>query len=82
MAMIMEDNKRTICGTCNRVVMQLVPMYDNDQKHQNLMLCRECKRAIKKGENITKFKRDSSIYAKVEAEFNRQTGKREVVTPK
>ena len=45
------------CSICNYRVPDLVPMYDNDQAHKKQMLCVFCKRKIKKGLPITKFKR-------------------------
>jgi len=57
-----EDKDRIICTTCNLVVTHLVPMYDDDVKHERLMLCTNCKKAIKNGKPIKKFVRDDSIY--------------------
>jgi len=76
-----EDEKRIICKTCNRVVIKLVPMYDNDQKHTNYMLCIDCKRAIKKKIPIVKFKRDITALAQIAKDSDRAHGKREVVDP-
>ena len=76
-----EDNKRLICGMCNRVVTNLVPLYDKDHAHKNTMCCVKCKRHIKSGnmEPIEKFKRDAAVYKAIEDNFDRVAGKRKVV---
>lgn len=45
------------CNMCNRTVIRLVPLYDNDQHHKKQMCCIKCKRAIRKGQEIEKFSR-------------------------
>ena len=43
------------CNMCNRTVIELIPLYDNDQKHKNTQCCLKCKKAIKNGETIEKY---------------------------
>jgi len=52
-----NDDKRIICPMCNWVCIQLVPLYDNDQSHKKQQCCKKCKRAIRGGKEIVKFKR-------------------------
>ena len=77
-----SEEKKTICPMCNKVVIKLVPLYDHDQKHKLTMQCVHCKRRIKSGEQIIKFRRSESVYSDLEAELNRIAGKREVVEVK
>lgn len=44
------------CPICNYLIVRLVPMQDHDQKHEGQMVCIKCKRKIKRGEKIDKFK--------------------------
>ena len=50
------NHKKLICSMCNRIVMKLVPLYDHDQKHKGIQCCRDCKRKMRAGIPIEKFK--------------------------
>lgn len=45
------------CNMCNRTVIKLVPLYDNDQHHTGQQCCVSCKKKIRRGEEIVKFKK-------------------------
>lgn len=77
-----DDEDRIICKVCNRVVIAVIPMYDNDQAHKNLLCCRDCKKKIKDGTDIIKFKRDPAELKAIKRESDRKAGLREVIEPK
>lgn len=62
----LNDEKRIICSMCNRVCIKLVPLYDDDQKHEKQQCCVDCKRKIRKGLPIKKFKLNHEELAKIE----------------
>ena len=72
MAFLVEDKDRLMCNMCNKVVTQLVPLYDNDQKHEKTMCCVFCKRAIRNNKPIKKFKRDPEEIKKFVEETNKK----------
>ena len=53
----LDTDKRIICSMCNIVCIKLVPLYDNDNQHKKQQCCIDCKRKIRTGEDIVKFKR-------------------------
>jgi len=55
--MRLTERENEKCPMCNRIPPKLVPMYDNDQAHKNTKCCQDCKRKVKKGLPIEKFKR-------------------------
>jgi len=71
MGFLIEDKDRLICPMCKMVVTDLVPLYDNDQKHKNTQCCVFCKRKIKAGKSIKKF--NHKDVAENIAAFTRET---------
>ena len=61
-----SDDKRIICPMCNRVCIKLVPLYDNDQKHEKQQCCVGCKRNIRQRKEIKKFKLDPQLIKSLE----------------
>lgn len=53
------------CPMCGLHVVKLVPLYDNDNKHKNIMCCRHCKKKIRAQQPIEKISRTEIDYVKV-----------------
>jgi len=81
MVLEIDDTKRIICTMCKKVAITLIPLYDKDHTHKSTMCCRACKKHIRSGNPapIIQFKRNAELYNKIEAEYNRKLGKRQVV---
>jgi len=71
----------TTCPMCNRIAIKLVPLYDHDQKHELQMCCVHCKRAIKAGKEIIKFKGRENAIKQLQEELLKKSKKRQVIAP-
>ena len=65
MGFLTEANNGPKCKMCQRIVIRRVPLYDKDQKHTGIQCCRDCKKLVRAGEDIVKFKFDGYSVLKI-----------------
>lgn len=74
-----DSKTKIVCPMCKRVAIKLVPLYEDDHKKVRQQCCFDCKRKLKKGQEIVKFIRDDQILKSIETEYERRAGKRQRV---